>query len=171
MSIAALALAAELAVLLTPVATAPGLGVEGRLVAGVFGVGGNVAVLADALQPYWSAWGSLGYGPATVFAGAATTMNSLSCPFTPVATCRGGMVPGPPGALVGASWHQELGGWWVEARPTMYLTGPGAFDPLYGLVNGFLAGPAWLELGWHVTPTTSISLRSSVVPLKLALTF
>jgi hypothetical protein len=89
----------------------------------------------------------------------------------PGSACRSGWVPEHTVAMVGVGLRGDFGPVWLDLSPSLALGGPLAFNPAYGLIGSLFVGPPLLELGWRVTPNASVSVRSSVIPLKLAMTF
>ena len=164
----------ELAVIGMPPGTGlpPSIGLDACMVYGSLGAGATLMVASEAMVPFWSTWASYAVTkPVSVFVGAATLFSTSQCTGTPGVPCSSGLAAGQVGAIVGVSLRSNLGQFWLDFNPSLMVRAGGDFNPGYGILNSFVAGPPFIELGYRATDRISVSLRSSLIPLKLAMAF
>lgn len=180
-----------------PILLSPGIGVamplEGRLSASTFPLPGfsfsgeaqlgwtglpfriNIqgSYVAPRYPTYWlSAWGE--YTHSIAPGSAIGLVAGINQSWT-----EGRMsLPGQPlfyqgnRWIVGVSFEQQWERFWLRATPN--LVTDRSFElgsPSFNWMDTFFSGPAWLEIGYRITPALSVSLRSNRTPLTGALFF
>lgn len=138
---------------------------------------GSFGGWAVSLQAPVAAPGGARIGP---LAGIVQPYTLSACPTMPGIPCVPGLLPGPVGFIFGLAAQWEAGPWWVHLTPNLAVTPempllaipgsglppierPPRIDWLYATV----IGPPCLEVGYRLTPTLDVSLRSSLAPLAL----
>lgn len=144
-------------------------------------VGSSIGGWAVSLQAQVAEHGGARMG---VLAGIVQPYHAGACPAMPGIPCNPGLSPGRIGFLLGLHSRWEAGPWWIHLTPNLTLTPempipaipgsglppmerPPRIDWHYALV----IGPPWLEVGYRLTPTLDVSLRSSLAPLALGWRF
>jgi len=74
--------------------------------------------------------------------------------------------------VLGVSYQHQWDRVWIRTTPNVVANSSidGRFLQL-NWMDSFMTGPSWLEIGYRITPSWEVSLRSSVMPLSVSMLF
>jgi hypothetical protein len=145
-----------------------GLGINARFFSGIpsESVGGSILAQWSTLLSETSQMG--------VMAGLAQQWNQPRIPMiAPDGTQVRRLFQGPLEFALGGFYQQQWGKFRLRLTPNISIPyAPGiTLYPLELLRTPFIQGPAWIEVGYRITPNMECCLRSCLLPMKLSWEF